>query len=91
MSVFAKNSIYRETWDARRGGSLKIVLTPGKPRSQTSGMGPTASCGYCCPFARYRTTGKGGNGHSRRVLGFPSSGTPPESQVNFRVGTMGEL
>ena len=29
-----------------------------------------------------------GNGHRRRVPGSPSSGTPRESQANFRVGTV---
>ena len=30
---------------------LNVVLTPGSlPRSQYSGTGPSASCGYCCPL-----------------------------------------
>ena len=30
---------------------LNVVLTPGSlPRSQCSGNGPSASCGYCCPL-----------------------------------------
>ena len=32
--------------------------------------------------------GEGGNGHRRRVPGSPSSGTPPDSQVNLRIGIM---
>ena len=67
------------------------------PRSQTSGTGPSASCGYCCPLrpdgGRY--PGKirfiepqGGNGSRRRAPGASSSGTPRESQANFRVGTV---
>ena len=31
---------------------LNVVLTPPRslPRSQNSGTGPSASCGYCCPL-----------------------------------------
>ena len=65
-------------------------------RSQTSGTGPSASCGYCCPLCPDggRYPGKicfiepqGGKWSRRRAPGASSSGTPRESQANFRVGT----
>ena len=83
---------------------LNIILTPASlPRSQTSGTGPSASCGYCCPVCPDggRYPGKirfiepqGGNGSRRRAPDASSSGTPRDSQVtslkfDFGVGLPG--
>ena len=72
---------------------LNVVLTPGlPPRSQSSDMGPSASCGYCCPLCPtgegrgwgsvfgehsfYRVPGD--NWAQETCTGCPSSGTPWE-------------
>ena len=77
---------------------LNIVLTPASlPRSQTSGTGPSASCGYCCRLCPNggRYPGKirfiepqGGNCSRRRAPGASSIGTPQERQAIFRVVTV---
>ena len=77
---------------------LNKDLTPGSLlRSQTSGTGPSASCGYCwslCPTGG-RFPGKIGfieslevNGHRRPVPGAHRIATPRENQAKFRDGTM---
>ena len=86
-------SFYRGTWGRRRGvrhvAKHSSKWPPGSlPRSQSSGTGPSASCGYCCPFAHGgRYPGKsrfmepqGENRHRRSVPGAASIGTPQESQ-----------
>ena len=93
--VLSRNMGYRTRGVAML---LNTVLTPASlSRSQTSGTGPSASCGYCCPLCPDggRYPGKirfiepqGGNGSRRRAPGASSSGTPRESQANFRVGTV---
>ena len=76
---------------------LNVVLTPGSlPRSQSSGTGPSASCGYCCPLCptgvsiqeKFVLSSPRGYIHRRPVPGAPSSGTPSESQAKFRDGTV---
>ena len=99
-SVFGEHSFYRETWGSSRGDrhvANRSSDPPGSlPRSQSSGMGPSASCGYCCPLCHTggRFPGKivftepqVVNGQRRLVPGAPSSGTPRESQAKFRDGT----
>ena len=54
-SVFRGNSFYRETRLQDEGGRHVAKgssdPTPGSlPRSQSSGTGPSVSCGYCCPL-----------------------------------------
>ena len=72
--------------------SVSRVAYPG----QSSGTGPSASCGYCYSLPRgglysgktlFIET-KGVIGHRRPVSGAPSSGTPRESQAKFRHGTV---
>ena len=80
---------------------INVVLTPASlPRKQTSGTGPGALWVLFPPllhwgpepgkisFYRVPVGEGGGNGRRRRVPGSPSSGTPRESQANFRVGTV---
>ena len=93
-SVFGEHSFYRETWSSRRGGrhvaNRSSDPSGSLPRSQSSGTGPSASCGYCCPLChtggRYPgkivfTEPQVVHGHRRLVPGAPSSGTPRESQA----------
>ena len=71
---------------------------PGSPtRSQSSGTGLSASCGYGCPLCHAGIQYSGQirfieplrvDGHRRPVPGAPSRGTPRESQVKFGDGTM---
>ena len=93
ISIRGKFVLSRNVGYKTRGVAmlLNVVVTPaGLPSSQTSGMGPSASCGYCCPLCPTggRYPGKfrfiepqEGNGHK-------SSDTPRESQANFRAGTV---
>ena len=77
---------------------VKRSSDPGyPPRRQSSGTGPSAGCGYCCPLClhggQYPGTirfiePQGENGHMRPEPGAPSSGTPRESQAKFRDGTV---
>ena len=80
---------------------LKIVLTPRQayPEVKLQGRDLMRVVGIVAPFAPMgvRYPGKirfiepqegGGNGHRRRVPGASSSGTPRESQANFRVVTV---
>ena len=93
--------VFFEKRGVQDAGGRQVAKHSSDPRQaypgQTSGTGPCVSCGYCCPLcrARGRYPGKirfiepqGGNGARRRVSGTPSSGTPRESQANFRVGTV---
>ena len=68
---------------------LNIVLTPCKPTPKSNlreVVTPFAPMGAGTrENSFYRAAG--GNGTRRRVSGAPRSGTPPESQANFRVGT----
>ena len=95
-SVFGENSYYRESWGTRpwgpHVGNHSSDPRGSLPRSQSSGTGPSASCGYCCPLCHTdgRYPGKivfsepqVVNGHMRLVPGAPSSGTPRESQAKF--------
>ena len=75
---------------------LNIVLRQAYPEVKLQGR-DLVSCGYCCPFcaARGRYPRKirfikpqRGSRARRRVSGARSSGTPRESQANFRVGTV---
>ena len=53
-SVFGEHWFYRETWGTRRKGHVGNHSSDPRgslPRSQSSGTGPSAGCGYCCPFA----------------------------------------
>ena len=86
-----KIRLIEKSWVQDEG--VAIWLT----RSQTSGTGPSASCGYCCPLCPSGGgyTGKirliepqGENGHIRHVADDPSSGTSRESQAKFRDGTV---
>ena len=85
--------------DERIDMCLYVVLTPGSlPRSQSSGTGSSAGCGYCCPLCPTGWNRHPGkirfiepqmiHGHRKHVAGAPSSGTPRESQAKLRVGTV---
>ena len=67
--------------DMCRDPHQKQYISPRLPRSQYSGTGPSASCGYCCPLcpAGVQYSGKirfiepqGIDGHRRPVPGAPS-------------------
>ena len=68
-SVFGENSFYRETWgrDGRYVSKRSSVPPSCLPQSQSSGTGPSASCGYCplCPV------GGGGSTQGKFVLSSP--------------------
>ena len=67
------------------------------PRTQSSGTGPSARCGYCCPLCPTGGWYPGKirfiepqwvNGQRRRVPGAPRSGMPRGNQAKFRDGTV---
>ena len=63
---------------------LNVVLEPGSlPRSQSSCTGPSASCGYYCPFDP-----KGVGTREEFVLSSPRGKWAQKTQEKFRDGTV---